>query len=98
LFPNNLFLTSTDPQSAARLQDELASIVEEVAQLEEQWMELQEELDRVNMFLIIKYQELIPPANRSMSLPQRTRDTSRLSLRATEHACSDRPAHPSRWL
>lgn len=44
---NSLFLTTTDPDEASRLQDELASIIEEVSQLEAQWMELQEEIERV---------------------------------------------------
>jgi ATP-binding cassette, subfamily F, member 3 len=44
---HNLFLTATDPDEAARLQAELATIAEEVSDLEAQWMHLQEELDSV---------------------------------------------------
>jgi len=37
----------TDHEKAAELQQELNSLNEEIGQLEEQWMELQSELDEV---------------------------------------------------
>lgn len=44
---NQEFLNMTDHEKAAELQQELNSLNEEIGQLEEQWMELQSELDEV---------------------------------------------------